>query len=85
MAQIDTHRASYNRPNGNILVGKSDAQKAPTVTEQVTHSYAVQLSDRVKTCQTIAQVNDLLRIYPNAKVVKTTKTVTTITRHKRIR
>lgn len=84
MAQIDTHRAAYNKPNGNIRCGKSE-KLTPTITTEERSFYHVQLPNKVKTVQTIAEVNLLLRASPSAKVVKATRTVTTETRFKRIK
>lgn len=84
MATIDTHRAAYTRPNPNITCGKKP-ERANTSTVQTSHFYTVSQGDSRKICPTIHQVNDLLKVWPNAKVVKTTKTVTTGTTHKRVR
>lgn len=84
MAMIDTHRAAYTRPNGNITCGKR-TEEASAFTVQTTHHYTVSQGDSNKICKTIHQVNDLLKVRPSAKVVKTTKTVTTETSHKRVK
>lgn len=85
MAQIDTHRAAYNKPNGNIRCGKAEKPLTPTITTEERSFYHVHLPNKVKTVQSISEVNQLLRIYPSARVVKATRTVTTETRFKRIR
>ena len=85
MATIDTHRASYTRPNGNILCGKKTSTETSTPTVQTTYFYTVSKGDSRKVCSTIHQVNDLLKVWPTAKVVKTTKTTTVTTSHKRVR
>jgi hypothetical protein len=85
MAQIDTHRAAYNRVNGNIQCGKRENPLTPTVTKEERSFYSVQLPNKTKIVNTIAEVNALLRVYSTAKVVKTTKIITTETRHKRIK
>ena len=85
MAQIDTHRAAYNKPNGNIHCGRKATLPSPTVTEQVTHFYTVKYGNTSKIVNTIAQVRALLAVHSNISVVRTTRTITTQTRHERIR
>ena len=85
MATIDTHRASYTRPNPNLKCGVKPSLPSPTVIERVTHFFTVKYGNTSKIVSTIAQVNAILAIHPNASVVRTTKTTTVETRHKRIR
>ena len=86
MATIDTHRAAYNRPNPNLPVGQKDKSGlTPTIRETEETFYTVRVNGMTKHRATIKAVNELLAIYPNAQVVKTTRKVTTEVRHKRIR
>ena len=85
MAQIDTHRAAYNRPNPNLHCGMKKTNLSPSETEKKEYFYTVSIGEKRKTCHTINQVNELLRISPSAKVVKTTKTTTVRTSHERIK
>lgn len=88
MAIIDTHRASYNKVDGNIRCGKRDTVNTnqPSVTEHTVTFYSVRLPNgKTKQCDTIRQVNEVLLSFPTASVVKTTRTVTTTVTHKKIR
>lgn len=88
MATIDTHRAAYNRPNPNLPVGQAKKESSgltPTIRETEEVFYTVRVNGMTKNRATIKAVNELLAIYPNAQVVKTTRKVTTEIRHKRIR
>lgn len=84
MAIIDTHRAAYNRPNANIRCGKGDT---PSPTEVVTekHHYTVKTSEKVRVFHTLSEVNEYLLLYPNSRVVKTTRKTTTVITHRRIK
>lgn len=84
MAIIDTHRAAYNRPNANIRCGKG---VTPSSTEVVTekHHYTVKTSEKVRVFHTLSEVNEYLHLYPNSRVVKTTRKITTVTTHRRIK
>lgn len=84
MATIDTHRASYQRPNNNILLNKQ-APLSPSITEKVESFYTVAYKDKKRLCRSIKEVNAILAVQPTAKVVKTTKTTTVKTSHKRVR
>lgn len=84
MATVNTARASYSKPNPNLLCGKKDTL-TPTVTRQETFLYTVSANGITKTVPTISEVNALLRRYPTARVVKTIRETTIRTTHKRIR
>jgi hypothetical protein len=57
MATIDTHRASYNRPNITIGGKKDNLSLSPTVTEEKRVSYSVRIGEKIRHCTTISQVN----------------------------
>lgn len=82
MSIIDTHRAAYNRPN--ITLGKKE-NLSPTITEKKDIFYSVRIGEKVRQCNTIAQVNAILSVNPSARVVKTTRVTTVETRHERIK
>lgn len=84
MATIDTHRASYQKPNNNLML-KKQAPLTPTITETVDFIYFVSYGGKRRICRSIGEVNAILASNPSAKVVKTTKTTTVKTTHKRIR
>jgi len=83
MATIDTHRATYNRPN--IRLGERKETLTPTVTEEKRVTYSVRVGDKTRLVATIAQVNAILAVNPSCKVVKTTRITTIQTRHERIK
>lgn len=83
MAAIDTHRATYNRPN--IRLGERKDTLTPTVTEEKRVSYAVKIGDKTKICSSIREVNSILAVNPSCKVVKTVRTTTITTRHERVK
>lgn len=87
MAHIDQHRASYARPNLNIVCGLKD--KAHTLTPSTsvdkTVTYHIEAGGKRYRRSTISEVNQLLLISPSAKVVKSTRVVTTETTHQRLR
>ena len=83
MATIDTHRASYNRPN--ITIGGKKDNLSPTVTEEKRVTYSVRIGEKIRLCTTISQVNAILSVNPNARVVKSTRVTTIRTTHERIR
>ena len=85
MAQIDTHRASYNRPNPNLPCGKRTGETTPTITCQTARFYTVEYNGKRMHCNTTSEVNAKLRLYPNAKVVQSERTTTIRTSHKRIK
>lgn len=86
MAIIDTHRASYNKVDGNIRCGKGSPTNQPSSTEHTVEFYSVRLPNgKSRQCNTIRQVNEILLSYPTASVVKTTRTVTTTVTHKRVK
>jgi hypothetical protein len=85
MAQIDTHRASYNRPNPNLPCGKRTGETTPTITQQTDVFYTLDAGGKRIHCKSISEVNAKLSLYPNAKVVKSTRTTTIQTSHKRIK
>lgn len=81
----DTRRSQSPKINNRIICGKSD-NLSPSVTEREDMFYMVKFgpaSSRI--VKTIHEVNAILAKYPSAKVVKTTKTTTVRTTHKRIR
>ena len=83
MAIIDTHRATYNRPN--ITIGGKKDNLSPTVTEEKRVTYSVRIGDKVRTCATISQVNAILAINPSARVVKSTRVTTIRISHERLK
>lgn len=85
MAIIDTHRAAYNRPNANIRCGSKDTLPSPTEVVTEKHHYTVKTSEKVRVFHTLSEVNEYLLLYPNSRVVKTTRKITTVTTHRRIK
>ena len=83
MATIDTHRATYNRPN--ITIGGKKENLSPTVTEEKRVTYSVRIGEKTRFCNTVAQVNAILSVNPNARVVKSTRVTTIRTSHERIK
>ena len=80
------NRADFQKHDGSMPVGKrSNPALSPTIREEKTVSYAVKTGDKTIHCKTITEVNQYLAVNPTARVVKTTKTVTTTVTHKRIR
>ena len=83
MAIIDTHRATYNRPN--ITIGGKKENLSPTVTEEKRVTYSVRIGEKTRLCNTVAQVNAILSLNPSARVVKSTRVTTIRTTHERIK
>lgn len=81
----DVRRSTNNPINNRIICGKSDSGLSPSVTEREDVFYTVRCPSLTRIVKTIHEVNAILAKYPNAKVVKTTKTTTVRTSHKRVR
>jgi hypothetical protein len=85
MATMADIRRSHNqRHNPNLQCGSS-TNKPYTETTHQDIFYSVQIAGKVRTCKSLSEVNAIIAKNPSAKVVKTVRTTTVRSEHKRIR